>query len=818
MRLPHPSLLGQDQLQARLLQLAGLFLGLNAVVLTLAPAARQHSWAVDYRWGHWLALLVWAAVFGLAHHFSRRWLPECDPYLLPIVALLTGWGLLLVWRLAPAFGLRQTAWLALGGAGLIAGLRLPDDLSFLRRFKYVWLAGSLLLMGFTLLIGVNPMGSGPRMWLGCCGIYLQPSEPLKLLLVAYLAAYLAERFPLRFIGGEGQSVTGLFSKRWIAWLAPTVLMTGLALLLLLAQRDLGTAIIFLFLYTTLLYAASGQVAVLGLLAAAALIGGVIGYGLFDVVRVRVDAWLNPWADPSGRSYQIVQALMAIAHGGLPGRGLGMGNPGLVPLAHSDLIFAALAEEFGLAGSLGLLLLIGLLMQRGLRAAQLASDAYRRYLAVGLTAYLAGQALLIIGGSLRMLPLTGVTLPFLSYGGSSLLVSLLAVLLLLKVSVHGEQSAAVPTAPQVFSNLGLLFTGGLMAAALISGWWAIVRAPVLLARTDNPRRAIADRFVRRGSLLDRQERAISASLGRVGEYQRQVFYPALSNIVGYTNPTYGQSGLEAALDGYLRGLQGNPPLLIWWHHLLYGQPPPGRDVRLSLDLDLQKVADRELGERTGAVVVMNAASGEILALASHPGFDANTLEADWGALIRDPRSPLLNRAVAGQYPAADLFSLLLPGQDDPQTIEPFLLRPRLDLPEDRALAARTSLEAVTPLQVAGWAAALSAGGQRPAPQLALAVNTPEFGWLPLPAAEQPLTLLSASQARSAVTRLAVAGQLTWQAVAVLPHRPGQMVSWFAGGTLPEWGGSPLAVVVLLEENQPAEAQRIGRTLLAYFVQP
>ncbi|MBE3067812.1 MAG: FtsW/RodA/SpoVE family cell cycle protein, partial [Chloroflexi bacterium] len=184
------------QTQSRLLRLAGVFLFLYSLILTLAPAARARTWAVDYRWSHWLGFVAWVVIFTLAHILSRRRLPDADPYIIPIAALLTGWGILTIYRLVPSFGLRQTAWLLVCGLVFLLGLRLSPELRFLRRYKYLWLTSGLLLTALTLLFGTNPSGGGLRLWLGCCGVYLQPSEPLKLLVIIYLAAYLADRLPL----------------------------------------------------------------------------------------------------------------------------------------------------------------------------------------------------------------------------------------------------------------------------------------------------------------------------------------------------------------------------------------------------------------------------------------------------------------------------------------------------------------------------------------------------------------------------------------------------------------------------------------------
>ncbi len=447
-------------------------------------------------------------------------------------------------------------------------------------------------------------------------------------------------------------------------LAPTLIMTGLALAVLAIQRDLGAAAIILFLYAAIVYVTSGMKRVVAFAVAGLALASVVGYWAYSLVRVRVDAWLNPWLDPSGRSYQIVQSLLAVANGGILGRGPGLGSPGVVPLAHSDLIFAAIVEESGLLGAAGMLLLVGLLVGRGLRAAMKTTDLYRRYLAAGLTAYLAGQSLLIIGGTLRLLPLTGITLPFVSYGGSSLLVSFIALLLLLQISCPAEQGQAqsLPAAreAQPFMQLGALLGLSLLAAALATGWWGIYRSGDLLVRTDNPRRSLSDQYVRRGAILDREDRAVNITSGEAGSYTREYEYPSLSNVVGYTNPTYGQSGLEASQDEMLRGLKGNRALEIWWDRLVYGQPPAGLDIRLSLDLELQRLADKLLGNKPGALVALNARSGEVLAMASSPTFDAAKLDQAWEALVNDPAAPLLNRATLGRYAAGELETGLFPG--------------------------------------------------------------------------------------------------------------------------------------------------------------
>ncbi len=797
------------QLQSRLLITAAVFLFLYATVLTLSPAARERTWDTAYRWTHWLGYASWCFSIGMIHWQVRRKAPESDPYLLPVAALLSGWGLLTIWRLLPDFGLRQAVWMILCALLVFLGLRKPGLLRALRRYKYVWLVSGLLLMSLTLIFGTNPMGGSQRLWLGCCGFYLQPSEPLKLLLVVYLAAYLADRMPLKL--------------RLFTLLAPTLLLTGIALLLLFVQRDLGTASVFIFIYASSLYFASGRKRALLASGALILLGGLAGYFAFDVVRLRIDAWLNPWLDPSGRSYQIVQSLLAIANGGILGRGIGIGNPGLVPVAHSDFIFASIAEETGLAGTVGLLLAIGLFTARGMVIAISAANRFQRLLAAGLTTYLSAQSILIIGGNLRLLPLTGITLPFVSYGGSSLVVSFVSVLILMQISLTEEEEPAPLPMTQPYRLLPALLGLGLLAAALVNGWWAVARSPALLTRTDNARRSIADRFVMRGSLLDQHNTPITVTLGESGDYTRAYLYPDLAPVTGYTHPSFGQAGLEASLDNYLRGLQGNPASLIWWNQLLYGTPPPGLDVRLTLDLELQAQADELLGDRAGAVVLLNAKNGEILAMASHPSYDPNRLDQIGETVAGSPSAPLLNRATQGQYPPGEALSPILDVLNIRMEKEIQSLYTSFGLYETPDLRMPVAIASdpkepllVSPLQMALAAAAVSGNGVRPAARIAQAVNIHPQGWVILPPNSGPVEALPPADARSVSQALNIPDTNFWQCRGQA-RRDGSVYSWYLAGTDANWQGTPLAVAVVLEANRPDLAESIGQKLLGTAVE-
>ena len=800
-----------DRIESNLLKLAGVFLVIFAIILTLSPTVRERSWDVSYRWQHWAGLLAWGATFWFAHIETRKRLSERDPYLLPVAALLTGWGLLTIWRLTPEFGLRQTLWMVatVGIMGII--LRFKLDLEIVRRYKYVILTGGLILTSLTLIFGTNPAGAGPRLWLGCCGVYLQPSEPLKLLLVGYLAAYLADRRPAR--------------DRLVPLLFPTIFVTGLALMLLLVQRDLGTASIFILLYATIVFVAIGRKRVLVTSILMLLLAGILGYLLIDLIHLRIVGWLNPWLDPSGGAYQIVQSLLSIANGGIFGRGPGLGSPTLVPISHSDFIFAALAEETGLIGVVALLALLALLISRSLRTALLSSDRFRRLLASGIAAYFSIQSLLIIGGNMRVLPLTGVTLPFVSYGGSSLLTSFAALLVLMVINNKTEDEPAPLLSPRPYYWISATVGLGLVAMSLGAGWWTIIRSTDLLNRTDNPRRTISDRFVQRGALLDRENTPINITRGETGTLSREYLYPELAPAIGYTHPVFGQAGLEASLDSYLRGLQGNTASLIWWDRLLYGTPPPGLDVRLSIDLSLQAEADRLLGDHTGAIVLLNAETGEILVMASHPGFDPNLLDTQGNEISSQEGAPLLNRATQGRYSpesALEPFSKAMFGAStsigDTERAKlyealGFFDEPQIRMPVAEATTSFRNMH-VSPLQMALASATISNNGIRPPARIALAVNTPHQGWVVLPALTERVEALPGPFARESAQTLA--GRNPYWSYTNTDDETD--LTWYLAGTIPDWTGTPLALVVVLEEEKQAQASRIGMELLQTALLP
>lgn len=386
----------------------------------------------------WQPALV-LAITLLALHFWLSFIgSRADQFLLPIAGGLTAIGLVTVARLDPESLWRQTAWVVLGAGGAGVVLAVMSDPSWLKRYKYTWAVLGLAITAATIVLGRDPHGGGASLWVSLGPVTFQPGEVLKVLLVAFLAGYLDDK---RELLSKASFRFGPLRLPPLPYLGPLVLMLGLTLGLLALQKDLGLALLLFGLFLAMLYVASSRlIYVWGGLASFAA-GAYVIYHVFSYVQIRIRGWLDPWYDPTGGSYQMVQALLAIGNGRLLGTGLGQGQPTLVPAAVTDFPFAAIAEELGLAGAVAVIALYLILMYRGYRIALAAFDPFQQLLATGLTTVLALQVFVIIGGNIKLIPLTGITLPFISYGGSSLLINYTIVALLLAISDRSARQAS-----------------------------------------------------------------------------------------------------------------------------------------------------------------------------------------------------------------------------------------------------------------------------------------------------------------------------------------------------------------------------------------
>lgn len=394
-----------------------------------------------------LTFLVFAVGFGSIHMALRRWAPEGNPYLFPIAAFLTAIGFTEIYRLDQELASIQRWSLLLAGAVTTAVLLFLRDegVIVLRRYRYLFLATAVLLLLLPLLpeswVLHGAEVNGSRLWvrlelpMGNRALSFQPGEIAKVLLTIFLASYLADRHVAMASTGRRIGPIRLPEPRQ---LGPLVIAAGASFAVLVYQRDLGASLLLFTLFLTMVYVATGRAAYLVTGAALIAIGGFFSYRAFDHVQRRVFAWLHPFEDFADSGYQIVQALFAMGSGSLTGSGLGLGRPDLIPAASTDFIFASVAEEMGFAGSIAVLVAYALMVAAGMGIAIRSRDVFRKFLAAGLTIVIAVQAILILGGVLRLLPVTGITLPFMSYGGSSLLANMVLVALLVRAS-HGERT-------------------------------------------------------------------------------------------------------------------------------------------------------------------------------------------------------------------------------------------------------------------------------------------------------------------------------------------------------------------------------------------
>jgi cell division protein FtsW (lipid II flippase) len=413
------------------------------------------------------------AVIHLAFVITGR---RMDEILFPTAALLAGISLLLMNRLPQdlvvqsvagmelPLGRLQLVWILLGFTLLGVTAVLVRSDGWLRRYKYTWAAAGIALL--LLVFAFGSVVGGARLTLHIGPFAGQPSELLKVILVVFLAAYLAENRALLATSSTRVGTRlGTLNLPPLPYLLPMLAMWGLALAIVIVQRDLGAALLYFLVFLGLLYVATRRIAYVIFGIALFLAGGALLYVLFTHVQDRINIWIDPFADPQGAGYQVIRAMYAYGRGGILGTGLGAGLPSVgdvpsIPAIHTDFVFAALAEELGMLGALAILGLYLVIAERGFRIAAAAPDDFRALLATGLTLVIVVQAAIIAGGNLRVLPLTGVTLPFISYGGSSLLVNGAVIGLLLALSDRGAEhkapdarSNAVQRAAQRARNVG-----------------------------------------------------------------------------------------------------------------------------------------------------------------------------------------------------------------------------------------------------------------------------------------------------------------------------------------------------------------------------
>lgn len=385
-----------------------------------------------------LTSLTYGALFlalFLIAHIGRRFLAaKADPYLLPVTALLSTLGIVLLYRLNEDLALKQAMWLVAGLVAFLLVLVVVRDLSWLPRYRYI--IGALGLLFLLAAAVLAREINGARLWIDLGPFNFQPGELGKILLVVFFAAYLVDIREALTVSTHRFLGVPLPPFRYL-W--PLLTIWALSMMLLIFVKDLGTSLLFFGALLALLYAATGRLFYVFIGLVLFFAGATLLYFVFPHVQLRIDIWLDPWKDPTDSGYQIVQSLFALAAGGLFGRGLGEGyltlqsGDTLIPNLETDFIFSAIGEELGLVGAVGIILLYLIFTYRGFRIAVAARDDFSRLLTTGLTSIFVLQAFLIVGGVIKLIPLTGITLPFVSYGGSSIVANFILLALLLRTS-------------------------------------------------------------------------------------------------------------------------------------------------------------------------------------------------------------------------------------------------------------------------------------------------------------------------------------------------------------------------------------------------
>jgi len=374
-----------------------------------------------------------AAVLLVLHLAVRFLLPRADPLLLPIAAGLTCLGVVMIYRLDSSLAFDQLLWLAVAAAAFVLVVVFLRNYEVLSRYKYTLGLIALVLLASTMIVGKEV--NGARLWLQIGPMSFQPSEIAKILIVVFLAAFFAEKHELLSISTH--KVFGVPVPE-LKYFVPLLLMWGFSVLLMIYQKDLGSSLLFFGIFVSMLYVSTARKSYVLVGAALFILGAYLCYLAFAHVEVRVVTWLNPF-NPSTierSSYQISQSLFALSSGGLSGTGLGLGHPTFIPSVATDFIFSAIGEELGLIGAVSVVLMYVLFVARGIRVALRAPEDFGKLLSVGLISIIALQSFIIMGGVTRLIPLTGITMPFISYGGSSLLANFILLGLLLIVSHRG----------------------------------------------------------------------------------------------------------------------------------------------------------------------------------------------------------------------------------------------------------------------------------------------------------------------------------------------------------------------------------------------
>jgi cell division protein FtsW (lipid II flippase) len=402
----------------------------------------------------WVFLLAVLGLYVVAHFSVRRFAPRSEPTLLPLAFLLNGIGYFTISRLDRDLARVQAVWTAVGIAAFVLTLVMVRNVRTLERYKYTFLLVGVAALLLPSLPGLGQEINGARLWVHIGPVNFQPGEAAKVLLVIFFAAYLVDK---RELLATGTRHIGRLRLPDPKHLGPLLLAWGFSILVMVREKDLGSSLLFFAVFAAMLYIATDRASYLFVALAMFLAGAFVAYQLFSHVQDRVSSWIDPWSVSQTKGFQLVQSMFALGSGGFAGTGLGLGSPQKIPNASTDFVLSAVGEELGLLGTVAVCMMFLLLVGSGFRIAIQADRPFSKLFAAGLTTIIGVQTFVIVGGVIRVIPLTGVTLPFVSYGGSSLIANFVIIALLLRISdetvARAEAPGAVATARTAVGGLG-----------------------------------------------------------------------------------------------------------------------------------------------------------------------------------------------------------------------------------------------------------------------------------------------------------------------------------------------------------------------------
>ena len=576
-----------------------------------------------------------------------------DTVPLALAYTLLAVGLIEVARLKPDLFAAQLRWACVGTAAWMLVLLFWARLRRMLAYPYVLGAATTIVLLLPLLFGVSIGGN--KNWLAFGAFSVQPSEFGKILLVFFLAAYLADHHAVLTLPARRVAFLHLPPVRFIA---PLVALWGLSVLMFVIAHDLGAALFFFGMAVVMTYMGTGRKSYVFLAGVFILAAAALSYMLFGHVRVRFDIWMHPWADPNGMSYQIVQSLFAIGSGGVWGTGLSEGHPGLIPEVHTDFIFSAIAEEFGLIGAVFVLMAYALLFWRGIQIALRQARMEETLLAAGAAVALLLQAAGVHHrGGRHEAPAPDGHYPAVCQLRGQLDGGEFCLSRDSDCALCPTQGGGIMTDGKMRRHIAaaaacllVLIAVQILYLVKISVW----DGASLAAHPLNMRSALMEEDIRRGRILDHTGRVLAES--DAAGNRSYPYGAVLAPVTGYRTDRHGATGIEQTegtpLSGVTNDVAGMGPLRT----LL--RADAGYDVRLTVDAELSQTAYRALGEHRGAVVVMDAETGALLAMVSTPSFDPSVTERSWDTLSSRADSPLLNRAAQGLYPPGSTFKTLV----------------------------------------------------------------------------------------------------------------------------------------------------------------